>query len=787
MTVITNWTWWMANDDNLVADNQVIYIQDGNIHRSAHHIEASPKTVTLVNGLTNYPSAAYYSRSIETSGISALSDGIIGTTAGEVLAAKDGTSYFDVEQDLDPTGFHPILSMRGLDKYLFIVTPSAIFIRSNDFWFQNSVSFDYTEWVMKPVHRWLALKSDGLEMYFCNDDSNGNIRVVQYTLGTAWQPSDISSVKTYNLSETTTPKEVRFNSDGTKMYVSGGNTIYQYTLSTGWDVTSASYASKSLDVSSEWSADSFWIKPDGTKLYTASNGIISQYGLSTAWDLSTWSYDSIGKSLATTDNDLTGIWIDSAGDELFASGNQDDRIQQFSMSTSWDISTLTLTNSENIADDDVASNGELEGVFLDSAWEKCIYWGRNKSRFHRRDMSTWLDISTMDATASFQSDYNVINIWAGLTHEYTQTVDSTDANFYVNSTSTLYNIDIGSVATWWDTTGDFIGTAAEWISFWSESPVRGMTIHQDNIWVYLQNGRQYAYNIGSDSVIGEKHWWENIIGCFNFGEYDIVVTGNSTLSRSMYVNTWFWPWSSTQISTMVYSKPVEDFIANQWYRFGYSDYFIDDPVESSQVHNNLDHKFAKHDNVLYFVGNQWGTDVIYAYGSRTPWISPSLSIISSEDADGNGYSNITAIWVIKDTLYIAHEVTSAGRISKVDLFRWEYTGNYQDKARIVTKTDDFGDYSIMKDIPQVRIGCKIPDAAWSQVVIKYIVDGWTVQTYLTLTESGTHNLEINKPVNNFREITWLIDLESSTDNSATPELYSFIAQPWVIQMENPSA
>src|SRR5687768_3379997 len=65
------------------------------------------------------------------------------------------------------------------------------------------------------------------------------------------------------------PQDLAFKPDGTKMYVGGGNDIvYQYTLSTPWDVSTASYDSKSLSVAAqESSLSAFDFSADGTKMY----------------------------------------------------------------------------------------------------------------------------------------------------------------------------------------------------------------------------------------------------------------------------------------------------------------------------------------------------------------------------------------------------------------------------------------------------------------------------------------------------------------------------------------
>ena len=81
------------------------------------------------------------------------------------------------------------------------------------------------------------------------------------------------------------PQDVTFSSDGTKMYIVGYNTdaVYQYTLSTAWDVSTASYASKSFSVSSQDTVPTgVTFSSDGTKMYVVghSSDAVHQY---TVW------------------------------------------------------------------------------------------------------------------------------------------------------------------------------------------------------------------------------------------------------------------------------------------------------------------------------------------------------------------------------------------------------------------------------------------------------------------------------------------------------------------------
>ena len=78
--------------------------------------------------------------------------------------------------------------------------------------------------------------------------------------------------------------DLAFSSDGTKAYIVGGtsDTIYQYTLSTAWDISTGSYASKSLSVAAQESApNGLAFSSDGTKAYIVgtNSNTIYQYDL----------------------------------------------------------------------------------------------------------------------------------------------------------------------------------------------------------------------------------------------------------------------------------------------------------------------------------------------------------------------------------------------------------------------------------------------------------------------------------------------------------------------------
>ena len=204
-------------------------------------------------------------------------------------------------------------------------------------------------------------------------------------------PYDVSTITTSTnfsfTSQSTDSQGSRLSEDGTNAYVSHSgspNSIFQYDLSTAYNASSASYASKSLDISGQvTNARGFFFKPDGTSLFIvcANNDAIYQYTLSTAWDLSTGSYAS--KSVSTGgETNPYNVFFNSAGTVMIVCGSANG-LTEFALSTAWDVSTASATGTTGNPDTygtttlsfaaDFADNG-ARLVIIDSAQKIGVGW-----------------------------------------------------------------------------------------------------------------------------------------------------------------------------------------------------------------------------------------------------------------------------------------------------------------------------------------------------------------------------------------------------------------------------
>jgi len=191
----------------------------------------------------------------------------------------------------------------------------------------------------------IRFNNDGTKMYIVGQTNDS---VFQYSLSTEFDVSTASydSVSFSVSSQENQPSGVTFNNDGTKMYVVGYNndSVFQYSLSTGFDLSTASYDSVSLNVSSQMPFPAEVIfNNDGTKMYVAGAGntTIFQYSLSPGFDLSTASYDSVSFSVSSQDTNIQAVAFNNGGTKMYVNGTANDSIFQYSLSTAFDVSTAS--------------------------------------------------------------------------------------------------------------------------------------------------------------------------------------------------------------------------------------------------------------------------------------------------------------------------------------------------------------------------------------------------------------------------------------------------------------
>ena len=218
----------------------------------------------------------------------------------------------------------------------------------------------------------LFIGSAGTKMYV-NGSSGDDVN--EYTLGTAWDITTATFVTVFSTAaQDSAPSDLFFTPDGLSMYVVGdtNNTVFQYTLGTAWSVATAAYASKSFSVATqETNPTGLWFKSDGTAMYVvgAATDTIFQYTISTAWDVSTASYSGISYSVAAQESAPQQVNLSADGLKMWVLGTTGDDIWEYDLGTAWDVSTATPVNNFYVGFQEATPNG----LFIDSTAPNRVY------------------------------------------------------------------------------------------------------------------------------------------------------------------------------------------------------------------------------------------------------------------------------------------------------------------------------------------------------------------------------------------------------------------------------
>ena len=193
----------------------------------------------------------------------------------------------------------------------------------------------------------ISFKNDGTEMYVLGTISD---KIYQFHLSTPWDVTtgEYSENKNFLInSQENVPTGMFFKNDGTKFYILGvsNDRIYQYSLANPWEIATASYDNKSLNVGSQQNQPrGLYINPDGTRIYVigTTNSAIHQYNLNTPWDISTGSYSSKQYQVSLEELNPEGITFKNDGTSFFIIGSEN-KILKYNLSTPWDITTATYS------------------------------------------------------------------------------------------------------------------------------------------------------------------------------------------------------------------------------------------------------------------------------------------------------------------------------------------------------------------------------------------------------------------------------------------------------------
>ena len=357
----------------------------------------------------------------------------------------------------------------------------------------------------------LAFKSDGTKCYACD---NGTSSIYQYTLSTAWDLSTASFDSSLSVnSNGRYPHGFVLKTDGTSFYVLGTNvgSVYQYDMSTAYDISTASYASKSLTLTTAY--EDIEISSDGTTLYALLSGgvdTVNQYTLSTAWDISTATDDSISFYIGGQELAPEGVTVVNSGKSMYITGTSTTYQYSTALNTATlDLSTgsvfdYTPTSDVQVTLSNPAASGTVSGATLllegaeatgvANTFSTTLYTGNGAAR----DITNNIDLSTDGGMVWIKSRTSTTTAFIydterGATKSVTPS--ETGAQETDGNTLTAFNTDGFSVGT----SGKVNSSSNNYVS-WTfkkqSSFFDVVTYTGDGV-----AGREIAHNLGSTPAV----------------------------------------------------------------------------------------------------------------------------------------------------------------------------------------------------------------------------------------------------------------------------------------------
>ena len=242
-------------------------------------------------------------------------------------------------------------------------------------------------------------------------------------------PYDISSAtytQNFNVSsQETSPQGLAFSPDGTKMFMVGyaDDKVFQYALSTAFDISTASYSSIYFSVSGQETIPrGLAFSVDGGKMFVLGTTAdqVFEYTLSSAFNVSTASFvDAF--SVAAQETDPQGIAFSTDGAKMFITGHTGQDVNEYALSTVFDVSTASYTQNFSISGQET----QPTGIAFNSVGTKMFIIGVTGQDVNEYTLSTGFNVST----ASFSGI--TFSVATQETSPQAIVFNATGTNFYV--------------------------------------------------------------------------------------------------------------------------------------------------------------------------------------------------------------------------------------------------------------------------------------------------------------------------------------------------------------------
>ena len=406
------------------------------------------------------------------------------TSKGGMLTMNSNLGYFNgIGQEFlnipvvgETLGYTGLLNTRSFHvshngKYLFAVVADSgtgpDYIRR----FPLSTPYDVTTRSSSGDQTWQVHyygESDPRVMRWSNDgyylyiSGSADDNITQWHANTPWDLGDSSNPlklggrEVYKATQVSRCDDIAFSSDGTKMFLldSSSDNIDQYTLSTAFDISTASNH-KVRDISGQVSTPiGFGFSNDGNSVFILdfSGPEIVKYNLGSSWDVddSGWEHDS-SFTLTNGPSAPYGFTFDQNSLTFYITTSS---IYTYTINSSLAVNTIAYDTIESSPSGHFSGLGSAEpikAIKFNSDGSQVILWGNTDNVLFVAPLSTPYDLSSLSGLYGRVIRTDSSSIPDEANSQYTYQIDTaggiyvTDNHVYLTDRDTTLGTNQGNV------------------------------------------------------------------------------------------------------------------------------------------------------------------------------------------------------------------------------------------------------------------------------------------------------------------------------------------------------
>ncbi len=219
----------------------------------------------------------------------------------------------------------------------------------------------------------VTFSTNGAKMFVVGLDSGTVPILSEYALSTPFNVTSSTFTDSFRLdSSSGNPTGVTFSNDGAKMFIVGTSfdNVSEYALSTPFNVTSSTFTDSISVGSQDTAPQGVAFSTNGAKMFVvgAGNDAVHEYTLSTPFNVTSSTLtDSI--SVGSQDTTPTGVTFSANGAKMFIVGYDTDKVYEYTLPTPFDLYALAFTaRSYSPTQTTVTFSEELSGTLVLSEW-----------------------------------------------------------------------------------------------------------------------------------------------------------------------------------------------------------------------------------------------------------------------------------------------------------------------------------------------------------------------------------------------------------------------------------